>query len=181
MISGLHEFTKPEGFVEKGSLTLPSDFDSRKFVGKWVEKTEASINRARQFQRLPSEGVKADGWEVWKDNAKKPCLRPMGNKQYVLMFRSKPLQVAINKLCGNASRRRMMQEAEGEVIHGEDGTPINDTGMLTRKRLERIQGLNAERAETPFEKPLHFNDVTESSEELDEATPVSTQQSKKGK
>lgn len=148
-IEGLETFDAPTDFVDKGPLSLPEGFDSKLFVGKWV-KQGAEVHKAGQSERFPLAGVQAKGWEVWKGPRGAICKRALSSGTFVLMFRPRILQQAVNKLYGNNSRLRMMQEANGETVGAE---PIQDRGILTNSTLSQIPGLGREGAE-PLQVPL---------------------------
>lgn len=153
MIEGLTAFTSPQGYVNRGRLPLPETFDSKRFVGKWVKKGP-SIQIAKQPEPIPSENVVANGWQVWSDSKNQICQRTLSTGIFILMFRPRVLQTAINKLYGNASRRRMVQEAEGKTVAGQTKT---DSGIFTQDVLNKIPGLNREGS--PFETNVPFNDL----------------------
>lgn len=154
-IEGLSSFTNPEGYVNKGRLPLPENFDTRRFVGKWTKKGP-SVQIAKQPERIPSEKMEATGWQIWSDpKTKQICSRTLSTGVFILMFRPRVLQTAINKLYGNASRRRMVQEAEGKTVAGQIKT---DSGIFTQDVLSKIPGLSREG--DPFETAVPFNDLT---------------------
>lgn len=139
-IEGLTEWDGKAGETNKGKFPLPPEFDRNKHVGKWV-KNDHSIHTAKEAEIIRSEGVQAAGWAVWKHpKTNKPCIRTVTSGGYCLMFRPKVLQQAINAAYGNASKRRMIQEAEGETLSVgtlESGTT---NGMLTKKILDAVSG-----------------------------------------
>lgn len=140
------------GVANQSSLLVPEEFDTKKYVGKWAF-VGSSAERARQPQRIQGTTHAVDGWEVFKypknhaDESLRdtPCIRPLGGKQAILLFRPKVLQRAVNAIHGNISRERMIAEHEGETISGQ---PVHDGSMLNSKRLrgydpsEEAQGPN---------------------------------------
>ena len=139
MIEGLTQVTGPSK-VNRGHLQLPDDFDETKFVGFWAKRGSIA-NKAKQDEILGGSGVKAQGWNVWKSARGQLCQRTLSSGVYVLMFRPKSLQQAVQKIYGNESRRRMLQEAMGETVAGE---AVTDTVVLTDKVLSQIPGLGRE-------------------------------------
>lgn len=161
MIEGLTAYTAPAGTVQKGRLSLPPEFNSNQFVGKWV-KQGPSVAMAKQRVPIPSESVVADGWAVWEDKNKKPCIRTISSGAFILMFRPRVLQEAINKIHGNQSRKRMLDEAQGKTVTSLDGGLNGDRGMLTPDKLATIPGLRE--SEPTFEGDVRLNSVVESPE-----------------
>jgi hypothetical protein len=126
------------GVANQSSLLVPAEFDKEKYVGRWTF-VGASAERARQVQRIQGTRHAVDGWEVFKyppdhKEAGKPCIRPLGDKQAILLFRPKELQHAVNAIHGNISRERMIAEHEGRTISGQ---PVRDGSMLNEKALRR--------------------------------------------
>ncbi len=156
MIEGLTAYTAPAGSVQKGRFMMPPEFPKH-LVGKWV-KQGPSVTMARQPVPIPSEGVVASGWETWLDKQKKPCVRTVASGAFILMFRPRVLQTAINKIHGNQSRKRMIDEAQGKTVTSVDGGQVSDRGVLTRDVLNQIPGLREN--DQAFEGSVQLNDLT---------------------
>lgn len=163
MIEGLEAVTSPVN-VNKGHLEMPVEFDQNRFVGAWF-KRGPQANKMRQPEVLGGAQIKAAGWSVWKDSKGRTCQRSLSSGVYILMFRPKNLQQAIQKIYGNESRRRMVQEASGQTVAGD----INqDSGILTNSVLSRMPGLERDEVE-PLN--IEFNQI---GNEDDAATKVAT-------
>lgn len=158
LIAGLERIDSSNPSSYKGQLDLPNEFDSRQFVANWVARR--SVEAKKRKETIRSENLRADGWQVWKDKGGKACIRNLGTGPFVLMFRPKALQQALNKAYGNVSIRRMQGEANGDTV---GGSGIDDGGMLSNKVLNQIQKLNKERTDAPIEAPIALNDVIASS------------------
>lgn len=124
-----------------GPLNLPPDFDRTKYAAKWVKVGPAvAANAERQW--IPGTSATADGWEVWRSpKTKKPCKVALGNGTHVLLCRDASVQKAVNAICGNIGKERLLQERAGETIAGE--VP-SDPGMLTDHQLQKIYGREEE-------------------------------------
>lgn len=120
--------------VNLGAFQLPHEFDQEILTGKWVKDEENAIRESQRDEVIQSEGVEVDGWNVWKDAQGKSCVVSVASGKYVLMFRPKSLQKAINVLHGNASRRRIIHEHEGRTVAGEGGKD----GILTDEQLNKF-------------------------------------------
>ncbi len=119
-----------------GDFVLPSSFDTKLHAAQWtLEGPEVEKAKARQFL-VGSKGLTADGWQVYKDDGKL-VKRPTSKGVYVLMFRSRDVQDAVNAIYGNISKERMMQEKRGETT---GGVPIVDKGMLREDEVLRATG-----------------------------------------
>lgn len=160
MIEGLTTWDGKAGEVNKGSFPLPPEFDRNKHSGQWV-KNNHRVNRAKEPEIIRSEGVVADGWAVWKHpKNQKPCIRTVNSGAFILMFRPKALQTAVNAAYGNVSKRRMIQEAEGETL--SVGTLESGTtqGMLPKRILDAVSGQRGN-VEPAFEGNVAFNQLQE--------------------
>jgi hypothetical protein len=159
LVEGLTTWDGKVGEVNKGSFPPPPEFDRNRFSGKWV-KNNHQVSRAQESEVIRSEGVVAAGWGVWKNpKTQKPCIRTVNSGAYILMFRPKTLQQAVNAAYGNVSKKRMIQEAEGETL--SVGTLESGTtqGMLTKKTLDAVAG-NRGNAESSFEGQVVLNSLT---------------------
>lgn len=137
-------------------LALPAGFDYNKFASKWVEDGHA-IEEAKQPTFLPSENLSAQGWQLYRqvqapsaaeiladaklpeDKRKKPIMVPvtrvLGGKVWVLMFRPKALQRALNVIYANQSRELVTKELRGEsALANETGDP----GILTNADMKQF-------------------------------------------
>lgn len=147
--------------ANQSHLLKPNEFNGDTFVGKW-SFVGASAERAQLPQRLLGKYA-IDGWSVWKfpkgakdgdgnDIGGKPCMRPLGNKQAILLFRPKTLQSAVNGIYGNISRDRTIDEQQGRTVEGKPVT----AGILPEDRLRRYDP-TAEEAVAPI--GYTFNDI----------------------
>jgi hypothetical protein len=139
-----------------GQFALPAGFDSTKYASRWV-LDGPSVEEAKQDEVLSFAGVKAAGWQVYKvlkapteeevEKAKKesknltprtvPCLRAVGRNTYVLMFRPKELQKAVNQIYANQSRAMVNAEVDGET---SAANVSDDPGILTNADMRRFDG-----------------------------------------
>lgn len=150
MVKGVRAIEQ-HAIANQSQLLLPEEFQSNEFAAKWAF-VGASADKARLPQNLVP-GYTIEGWDVWKypsgPEKDKPCIRPLGNKQAILMFRTKVLQKAVNAICGNISRERTIAEQEGRTIQGQ---VVQDAGMLTDDTLRRYDpSERAERSPTFYE------------------------------
>lgn len=142
MIPGITTIAGPSRGPNAGYFNLPPEFDQKKFVSQWSKKG-SEVEQAQQVQPIMGTNYGADGWTVWK--------YPQGHEQagrlkevvlksgtYVLMFRPRPLQEAVNAICGNVSKRHLLSEQRGETLAGK---PIPDPGILTDEQIKRGTGL----------------------------------------
>jgi len=158
LVEGLTELSGPRRQRLAGSkFALPPGFDSKKFSSKWVERGPG-VQEAEQPTVLEFANVQAQGWTVYKTidstytppepeveegegEAKPkrkaaprmvPFTRAVGKAVYVLMFRPKALQVAVNALYAGQSRAIVDRELLGHTNAVNEG---NDPGMLTAADL----------------------------------------------
>lgn len=150
-----------EGKNLGGDFRLPEGFDSRNFVGSFVD--EKGVLQATQRQVLANIARTADGWALWKFPDTYEEYDPVTKKTkevphpnagqthkvttlngacYVLMFRDRGVQEAVNFAYGEASRSRLDAEAYGETVAGN---APDDTGVLTEERLNQIPSLRSEK------------------------------------
>lgn len=120
----------------RGRLSLPSDFDAKRYAAKWALKGHG-VSAAREKQTIAFASCTAAGWEVYKSNGRM-VTRVLGRDTYILMIRPKELQETVTKLFGNLSRRRISAEAKGETVLG--GQPNDDAGILRNEDLNRTMG-----------------------------------------
>lgn len=118
----------------RGRLPLPPGFPEKRFAVKWAKQGHG-VAMAREKEQITGTNYTVDGWEVWYDERKKPCIRPLSDGAYVLMVRPKVVQTNVSKICGNLSRERMMNEARGRTVAGQ---APEDSGMLTDPILETV-------------------------------------------
>lgn len=162
-IAGLSKLEGPSiDLRNTGSkFVLPPSFDPKKWSAKWVPDGPEVIE-AQQEQILEFAGVKAQGWSVFKvmkpgqklASAKKgegdaeakddekskpemiPYTRAVGKTIYVLMYRPKSLQTAINAMYANQSTDLVNGELQGVTSQVNEG---EDPGILTNADLRRAQ------------------------------------------
>lgn len=140
LIDGIRDNTE-HAKANSGQLQLPPTFDKKKYAAKWVEEG-VHVEQATQPQILTPSRV-ADGWQVWK-HAGKTCRRALGKARYVLMFRPKALQVAINAIFGNLSREKIVQEHSGQTRQKPEDENFSDAGMLSSAILDKIENPNGQ-------------------------------------
>ena len=159
-VAGLTSLTGPTNVRMSGSkFALPPSFDATKFASKWVEQGP-NVIEAQQPQVLDFANCQADGWAVFKvlkvataevpvvegedsektEKPKKtpqliPYTRAVGKAVYVLLFRPKALQQAVNVLYANQSRDIVGREVMGE---SNSLNAANDPGILTNQDLARF-------------------------------------------
>lgn len=154
-IEGLSQATGPQNMNRlRGRLDLPPEFDEKRHVANWVKKGP-DVTKAQEKMLIPgSRGtLSADGWAVWKHpKTKQNHTRTLGTGVYVLMFRPKALQTVIQRMAGNVSKDRMLNEANGKTIGGNQ---LQDSGILTSERLNPVLGPESE----PLEVPMNPVDV----------------------
>lgn len=127
----------------RGRLDLPPDFPTGRYSCKWVKRGPSAIKAQQKESIVIDRRVyNVDGWSVYKHPVtKKFHTRTLGNGQYLLMVRPLQLQTTLQRLNGNASRKKMESEVVGETVGGKSN---DDYGMLTHKILARIPGLGEE-------------------------------------
>lgn len=125
-----------QGRMAGSKFVLPPNFDANKFASKWEEKGPAVIEAAQE-QILESANCKADGWQVYKDisNKNAPYERVIGKKTFVLLFRPRLLQKAVNAIYADESRRLVNLEVAGET---NAVNVAGDPGILTNADLRRF-------------------------------------------
>lgn len=121
MVEGIHTIEET-AIANRSALLKPSEFDTKKYAAKWAI-AGASADAARLPHRI-LPGYLVDGWQVWKypeghDEAGKPCTRPLGGKQAILLFRPANLQRAVNAIYGNLSKERTIAEQQGKTVEGK--------------------------------------------------------------
>lgn len=114
-----------------GPLTPPDEFDRKKFASKWV-KEGRDVEAAATREYLLGTKYTADGWEVWKTAEGRPFTIPLASGKYVLLYRLKVVQDAVNALYGNLGKERLSQERQRvtSVAPGDAGINPNDPGVL---------------------------------------------------
>lgn len=156
MIEGLQALEGPISVINEGQLQLPPEFDKTKLAGKW-EKDGPHVLKAQQNEIIASARVQAKGWTVWLDSAKKPCKRTLGSGTFILMYRPRQLQDAVNALHGNTSRMRLSDEVLGSTIQGQD--PQAAEGLLNHTQLSE-RGLREDLSDGAV-LPLNKVDLTQ--------------------
>lgn len=158
-VDGLVSLESTESHVahSMGRFAFPPSFDTTRFSGAWV-LDGPNVDEMRQDEVLTFANCKAKGWEVFKilaqpslseeaeelGDTKKgqklpprriPCVRAVGKNKYVLMFRPKALQKAVNEVYAAQSRQLVNQEVQGL---GSAVNEANDPGILTNKDLAKM-------------------------------------------
>lgn len=134
-------------------FALPPGFDASRFASMWAEEGP-NVIEMQQPTVLVSAGVQAAGWQVYKqlknpanakkedelplENRPKPTMervvRVVGKTTFVLMFRPKALQQAVNVIHANESRSMVSREVHGETNAANEA---NDRGILTSADMAR--------------------------------------------
>lgn len=150
LIEGMRE-VKDYAKANGGLLTLPQQFDRKKFAAKWCKE---GLEAESQQQEQPiGNKLLVMGWAIWK-SAGQVCRRILGNGRYILMCRPRFLQDAVNAECGNLSRERIIGEHKGANRDTPEGESL-PTGMLTTAQLNALEP-NPEAAQ---ELKLPFNKI----------------------
>lgn len=124
-----------------GPLQLPPEFDRQKYASKWV-KVGPAVAAAAEREWIPGTTATADGWEVWRNpKTKKPHKVALQSGTHVLLCRDASVQKAVNAICGNVGKERLLQERAGETIAGVEPT---DPGMLSDHQLQKVFGREEE-------------------------------------
>lgn len=122
-----------------GLLTPPADFDLSRFAAKWAkEGNEVAV--AMQEQRVQGTEYTAPGWQPWKDKDGKQYRVSLGDGSYILMFRPKEIQQAVQEAYGELSRKRLIAEGIGETVGG--ATP--QKWLVTNQDLNKQEGRDPE-------------------------------------
>lgn len=161
IIEGLTRIEGPSSGRDRmagSKFALVPGFDSNRYASAWIEEGP-QVQEAMQEVYLESEGVKAQGWQVHKiaklgkDPKDKPemvpCTRAIGKAVYVLMFRPKQLQRALNILYANQSRKLVQQELKGETAAANES---GDPGIITNADLSRFSKETTDEDGAPYLK-----------------------------
>lgn len=154
IIEGMRE-VKSHAQALSGQLALPPQADRKKHAFKWV-KEGLQVEGAQQNQIIKGDRiVEVDGWVCWKTPQGQLCKRVLESGRYVLMCRPRALQDAVNALCGNVSRERIVKEHSGTERDDPQGKDAPSSGMLPTAVLDRLDP-NPTEAE---KLKLHFNQI----------------------
>lgn len=136
-----------------GPLTPPMEFDRDKYVSKWAK--EGRDIEMITGQREPLMGTKftADAWQVWHypkghEAAGKICKIPLSGGTFVLLYRDKTVQQAVNAIYGNVGKERLKQErlrvtATSDVdprLNPHDSGILDDATIKARAERESWDG-----------------------------------------
>lgn len=135
----IHKSPGGQAVVPPGPLNLPESFDGKKYAAKWV-KVGPAVQAAAEREWIPGTSATADGWLVWRDSSNKPHKVALQSGIYVLLCRSLQVQKAVNAICGNVGKQRMLQERAGETLGTLGGEVPEDPGMLSDERLNKVLG-----------------------------------------
>lgn len=135
----MHKSPTGAGPIQPGPLMLPPWFDSKKYAAKWV-KVGPAVQAAAEREWIPGTSLTADGWIVARDSSKKPCKVSLQSGIHVLLCRDAAVQKAVNAICGNVGKQRMLQERAGETLATLGGEVGEDPGMLSDERLSKVLG-----------------------------------------
>lgn len=123
-----------------GPLQLPEWFDVDKYAAKWV-KVGPAVAAAAEREWIPGTQATADGWIVARHPKEKtPCKVSLQSGIHVLLCRPIAVQRAVNAICGNVGKQRMLQERAGETLGALGGEVTEDPGMLSDERLSKVLG-----------------------------------------
>lgn len=121
-----------------GPLPLPDTFDREKFAAKWVKQGQA-VEVAKEREWIVGTQLTADGWEVWKDEDDKPCIRQLASGPHILLCRLASVQKDVNAIYGNVGKERLkMNRNRQQETTG--GIPVNDPGLLDDNQLSKVDG-----------------------------------------
>lgn len=128
---GLEFLAQPSTEPDAGLFNLPPSFDRKENAAKWVAVGHA-VGQAQQRENLVGAGgVTADGWAVFKVEGK-PHKAATSKGEFVLMFRPRAVQDAVNAVYGNVGKKRMMAEKQ---LAATSTTEQRATGMLSDEQL----------------------------------------------
>ena len=131
---GIQILQQPTSEVDAGIFNLPPEFDRKKNAAQW-KQMGAEVLKAQERQSILGTHLTADGWEPFKDKAGGPVKRISTNgKEYMLMFRPREIQDAVNALYGNVGKERMSMSKRGE---SSAGVPLAK-GVLTEEQLLKV-------------------------------------------
>ncbi len=164
---GIQMLSTPTSDVDAGIFNLPPSLDTKKFAVQWKLKG-LEVDKAMQRQSLLGTRLSADGWEVYKVEGK-PVMRAATKGEYVLMFRPREVQDAVNAVYGNVGLERMTDHLRGATT---GGVPL-ESGILTAAEVAKVTG---ERAEQDGE--VKFNAVALDDKPI-EVAPLQTTGNKK--
>ena len=159
---GIEMLKQPASEVDAGIFNLPSNFSTAKYAAQWKLKG-MEVEKATGRQSLIGTRLTADGWEVYKEKGV-PVTRFTAKGEYVLMFRPREVQDAVNAIYGNVGYERMVAHKKNETT---GGVPI-ESEILTEADIARVAG---ERSEGDGE--VVFNKVTIGGEPV-EVAPLQT-------
>lgn len=169
MIEGLTQLTGPttDGRMRNSKFALPLTFDVRANASKWVEDGP-EVAEAAQPQIMEHCNMEARGWQVFRGldteatkraneelnkDAKPgekpkiappvlaPVIRVVGKRKFILLFRPKALQAAVNELYARQSRTLVNRELLGESA---SANPAGDAGILTNRDLRQAGAMAGE-------------------------------------
>ena len=134
IIPGVYKITGPMAELDRGGiLALPPEFNKKKYAAKWQFEGQRAA-RDQQSEWITEAGVRADGWQIWKNAEGKPEIRALRNGNVVLMFRPIEIQDELKKVYGGISRARLTREIKGETVT----QPEHDTsGLLPASMLPK--------------------------------------------
>ena len=127
---------QPESEVDAGIFNLPKDFDREKYATCWKLAGNA-VEKAKERQVLIGTRLTADGWEVYTEKGKPVKRSTERGGEYILMFRPREIQDAVNAVFGNVGKERMILHKKGESTTG--GVPLTP-GILTEEQVLRQTG-----------------------------------------
>jgi hypothetical protein len=162
---GIQILSQPESEVDAGIFNLPKDFDTKVHAAKWVAEGNA-VEKAKERQTLIGTRLHADGWTVYTEKGKPVKRSTERGGSFILMFRPREIQDAVNAVFGNVGKERMIMHKKGESTSG--GVPLNP-GILTEEQVVRQTG---ERA-SEEDGAVIFNPIPMDSETL-EVAPLQT-------
>lgn len=131
---GIQVASMPSGQSNVGRFNLPLSFETKRYAAQWCLKESIESFTTRQ----PVLGTRydSDPWQVWKIGGKMHSV-VSEKKTYILLFRPKKVQDAVNVLYGNHGKALARNELEGRTVAGQE---MQDPGMLPEEVL-RANGI----------------------------------------
>lgn len=133
---GIQILQQPESEVDAGIFNLPNEFDREAYASRWVAMGNA-VEKAKERQPLIGTRLTADGWQVFTEKGKPVKRSTDKGGEFVLMFRPREVQDAVNAIYGNVGKERMIMHKKGESTSG--GVPLTP-GLLTEEQVARQTG-----------------------------------------
>lgn len=124
---------QPMSDAPAGMFELPTGFDRKKYAAKWV-LMGASVAKAQGREQLLGTRLSADGWSVYQEDRKPVKRTTEKSGEYILMFRSREEQDAVNAVYGNVGKERMIHQKKGQI---KTSGGVDMSGQLSDEQLQR--------------------------------------------